>query len=216
MDGKTSEIDKFLQEVRTAIQNAGDIPEVGPPLAARGMDAAELANGWSLLGRATDLVQRQKAERGDVDIALDAQETAYLELRDPYREDLEVLREILGDEPGAHTALGLSGRRKQSYPGIAGDARLTYTNLLANESWLQKVSRFGLTREHCEAQLGRLAAFETAIRRVTDESNEAREVTAARGQALDELAAWFSRFKTMARIALKGNPGLLGRLGIVN
>jgi len=211
----SKKIDELIVKAGVAINNSLQNAELQPMLAEYGYTPEKLAEGKTLLEKTVTLTVAHKKEYGDQYQATDElgekSEKAYR----PYMRFVKIARIAFAGEPGAWTALGLAGERKESYSGLQAQFNQFYANLLSNEEWLAKMAVYGVTTEKLTAGQALVNEVEEAMNRQKTEMGEAQEATRLRDEAADALQEWYSDFIAIARIALEDKPQYLEMLGIV-
>ena len=132
-----------------------------------------------------------------------------------YMDIIRLARIGLKNMSGALHSLRATGSRNRSLTGFIKDARVLYTNLLEQPDYLEAVKRFGITEENLRLALDDINRLESSYHEFLKEKGEAQSSTIARDQAYDDLYNWYSDFRAVARIALKKQPQLLEKMGIV-
>ena len=209
------EIDELLLKSGTATTNASTHAEVGALLLLYGYTPERIDEGKTLCTNATALYQQQIKERGDQTQASSDLNKAIDIANDPYIDQLKIARIVFRNEPGMWTKLELSGKRKCTQSGWINQAKIFYTNLLADEAALSKMAVYGSSVEKLESEAALVADAEAKQAIQRREMGEAQEATLKRDQAIEALDDWYSDFRKIARIALKTQPQYLEMLGIV-
>ncbi|WP_299580621.1 hypothetical protein [uncultured Sunxiuqinia sp.] len=209
------EIDELLLKADLGINNALRHPEVAGLMSLLGYTPEKLTAGKVILTNAQNLQAKQVKEAGEEDGASDELRLKRSEAHHTYMNYVKIARIAFKNDAGMWTKLQLNGRRKQSYSGWISQARLFYTNLMADEPAMAKISEFGVTAEKLQAGMDLVLAVEDQLARLKQESGEAQDATKARDKAVDVLQDWYSDFRAIARIALQGRPQFLEMLGII-
>lgn len=209
----TQSIDERLTQTDLALSNAAD-PLVALLLAAHGYTVERLAEGLALLTAARQALSRRQELRGvqqgytrQVNEALQAAREKYIALA-------QVARTLFKDRPGLLVQLGIQGRTPLSFAGLL-QAGATLLDNLADPAIAAELAEYG----HPPERIVELAAAFQALRAANyaqeaakgDTQNATRELQTAM-RALD---AWMSRFRAIARDALRDHPEYLEKLGIL-
>lgn len=211
----SKKIDELITKAGLAINNSLKYDDLQQMLAVFGYTAEKLGEGKALLESAVTLNILHQKEYGEQYQATDDLRVKSEEARTPYITFIKIARVAFAREPGAWTALGLSGERKESYSGLLAQFNQFYTNLKSNQAWLAKMASFGITTEKLDAGDALVKEVEEAMNRQKVETGEAQEATRLRDEAADTLQEWYSDFIAIARIALEDKPQYLEMLGIV-
>lgn len=211
----TPSIDQQLSEAEVFIGNGRVVPEIQQAFEAARHGAGYFEEGQHLLDAARQLHQTQHAEYGDQHAATQALARLREEADRRYRRHLGLARLAFQDDVDANRALHLSGKRGRSYAKWVDQTARFYDNLLANTAFLAEMERFGVMADDLEAVRQAVDRVVQARRDQDNEAGEAQIATERRDEALDALADWMSRSKTLARILLADDPQQLERLGIL-
>lgn len=197
------------------IANALADAEIKHALAAYGYTEETLNVGKKLYENATLLQNTRKKEYGE-------QIAATAELRDiretaqqQYMKTIKIARIALKESAKASKAIMLYGVRKRSLSGWLEQAQAFYANLLSDGEFITSLSAYGYTQERLEREFALINQVIAKNLAQKKETGEAQEATAIRDKTLDDLAAWISDFKAVAKVALDENPQQLEKLGII-
>ncbi len=111
-------------------------------------------------------------------------------------------------------ALLLNEAVKKTDTGMREQGERFYTTLMANAKWIESLAQFSITAEHLREDIEVLAQLKIAESSQLLESEEAKAAIVDRDATLDQLFDWSSRYKKVAKLALKGDKKLLGMLGL--
>lgn len=206
--------DKLLSKARLAIQNGRSTPTIRAALAGLGFDDGRFQAGADLLAQASDLRAAQIQAYADQQAATTALYQAWRAADQTYAQHRQLAKLALQKTGSSGVALVLHERRATLLDAWQGQAGMFYSNALGSEEILAALAEYNLTRE-------RLAEGETAVNHVQalDNAQElakgaAQQATRDRDEALDALAAWYSEYRILARLALTGpDAQLLESLG---
>lgn len=208
-------ISQFLLSAQVMIYNASTDVVIKEALAAYGYTDESLSAGKRLYEKVTALQNTQKREYGEQIAATsdlnDFRETA----KQQYMKTLKIARVALKKCAKADKATMLFGIRKRSLYGWFEQAHAFYANLLGDADFISLLSAYGYTQEKLEQEFAFINKVIAKHLIQKKETGEAQEATAIRDQALNDLAAWISDFKAVARVALADNPQQLEKLGII-
>ncbi len=211
--GTAKNIAEFLMHAGTAIANARETPDILAALEVYGYDDEVLQQGQNLLDTARTLTDAQRKEHGDQYAATAARKDALAKADEIYTAHRQLAAIVFKGDADLRAALALDERKKKSFSGWFDQATRFYNNLLANADAVTDMGRFRMTQEKL-AEGQTLVKLVGTLDRVQDrEMGEAQRATQARDAAIDELNEWMSEFKTVAKIALAGDPQMLEALG---
>jgi len=131
-----------------------------------------------------------------------------------YSQLVKIARVAFKGDPSVAKALGIAGRRKESYSGWLDQAQQFYLTALENTVYQAGLARFGVTPEKLQAGKALVDAVVAAKQSKESETGEAQQATQTRDAAVDALDDWMSDFIAIARIALEGTQ-LSETLGIL-
>lgn len=207
-------IGEQLEYHETFLNNVTTSPVIQNALASFNYTADQIAKGKRLLEETREADARNLKEYGEQYAATEKVEKEFKEASVPYVESLEVARVTFKKDPQANKALVLKGKRSVKLAEWVRDADIFYRNLLSSPEYLEKMARFNRTKELLELQYKEVADVSAALSAQKKESAEAVASTAERDAKLQELADWMVDFIAIARIALKGKPDELKKLGL--
>lgn len=211
----SKEIEQLVVKAGIAINNSLLNAELQTMLAEYGYTAEKLAVGKTLLDNATTLNAKQVKEWGEKTEATNELSEKREQAHKNYIRFIKIARIAFVNEAGTWQALGLMGERKETISGWLVQSSQFYTNLLSNNSWLDRMGTFGVTSEKLIAGETLVKLVKEALNKQKTEMGEAQEATRIRDEAADILQAWYSDFIAIARITLENKPQYLEMLGIV-
>ncbi|MFY0686250.1 MAG: hypothetical protein JXQ90_03745 [Cyclobacteriaceae bacterium] len=212
---KNNTIDATLLNARVALENAQQDSNVAAALTAFGYGPEKITEGVALLDTAEELHQQQKKEYGEQYAATDALDLALNTANKNYMRYVKLSRVVLKDDRGAWEALQLSGRRLKTYSGWIKQAKIFYTNAMANAASLNKLEDINIGVPQLQAGLQEVTQVEQLLSTQLREMGEAQSATLNRDKAMETLMDYMSDFTSIARIALENDPQYLEALGIV-
>ncbi len=192
-------IDERLMAAQVAIDNTLSDAGIREAVGIFGYDEAKLNAARALHDEARALVSKQKVEYGEQFEATETVRAAWDEANAAYMRALKVARIALRGNTKAQTALGLSGKRKQSITGWTGQATNFYLNLLADDDLIAALANFGYDRPKLEAEQALVQVVVEANAVQEKEKGEAQEATKLRDAKLDELDQWMADFNVVAQ-----------------
>jgi hypothetical protein len=210
MSGKS--IAERLNQADLAINNAAD-PTVAPLLTAQGCDAAFMAQGRALWTAAREAFSRREALYGEQQELTRQVNEAQRAARAEFKTLAQLARVVFRDQPGLLVQMGVRGGTPRALPDLLLAGGTLFANV-TEPTIAAALAAHGYTAE-------RIAAIQAAFQTL-QQANEAQE--AAKGdtqQATLELQAamralddWLSRFRALARVALREHPQYLEKLGV--
>ena len=210
----TPSIEARFALAQIAIGNALADPTLSAALATYGYTAERLRQGDVLRETARAFHQRQKEAYGDLFAAGDALDAARRQVQATYMRHVKLARVAFENDRGATQKLALAGERKQSLVGQLAQAQQFYASALSDSAILNKLAGFGITQALLEAGQRQVDAVGAGNAARRQRKGAAQDATRMRDDALTALDAWMSDFTKIARVALKGRPQLLEKVGI--
>jgi len=207
-------LDSLFNRARVAIENSLSNPIIQAYLVEYGYTPEKIQTGKQLYETALNLQQQQQKEFGEQIEATADRDKLWEIAHATYIKFVKIARVAFKGNSGIATQLGLNGDRKNSLSGWLLQTHQFYANTLNNDSLLQKLSEYGITKAKLEAGKTEAEALATANLKQEKEKGEAQEATQKRDEAIDTLSSWLSDFTSIARIALEPEAQLLESLGI--
>jgi hypothetical protein len=201
-----------LNQTDLALTNAAS-PDVADALAEYGCDAAYLDEGRARRTAARDALSNRDLLYGrQQELTRQAQEALRIARRE-YGSLVRIARAVFRDQPGLLVQLGISGATPRSLDNLLAAADTLFANA-ADPAVAAELTKHG----YSPTGLAEVQAAFQALRA----ANEAQEIAkGATQQATQELHAamaaldeWMSKFRSIARVALRDQPQFLEELGI--
>lgn len=210
-----TQISKFLLSAQTMIENALADEEIKQTLTAYGYTAEILTVGKKLYEKVAVLQNTRKREYGEQIAATAELNESRKKAKQLYMKTLKIARVALKEKVKADKAVMLYGARKRSFSGWFEQAQAFYANLICDDEFMATLSAYGYSPEKLEQEFAFINKVFAKHLIQKKETGEAREATIIRDNALDDLIAWISDFKAVAKVAFAENPQQLEKLGIV-
>jgi hypothetical protein len=207
-------IDTQLNGARQAIDAALSYPELESDLLGIGYTRERLEEGKQHYQRAFEQQRKFETEHDELAAAQAALEEVWERVADVYMPHLDLARIAFDESDDVAQRLGLRGRRKSTLSGKISQAEAFYVNALRDSFIQEGLARFGVTREQLEAGNALVQEQIVAVRERDRELGDAHQATAARDEALEQLADWMNEFMAATRVAFRKNPHQLDKLGL--
>ena len=178
-----------------------------------GPESARVAAGQAAYDAAAAAFANRDAARGEQREATEAFGLAYRTAHAEYQRIGGVARVAFADAPATLDALGLPG-----YPTRYADRLQRFRQLSAaarEPGRLAALSAYGVTAPTLDAFDALVGPFDDALHEAGHTRSDAQDATDAKGGAMDALDTWVGRMHGIARVALKGRPQLLEKLGLL-
>jgi hypothetical protein len=210
----TQTMDQRLTLTGLALSNAAD-PEVTPLLAIHGYTAERLAEGQALLAAARQALSRREALRGVLRERTRQTQAAQRAACGKYVALARVARSLFKDRLGLLVQLGIEGSTPDTFASLL-QAGTTLLNNVTEPEIAAALADYG----HSTERITELAAAFEALRQAKDVQESAKGDAQQASQnfkvALSALDDWMSRFRVIARDALRDFPQYLEKLGILS
>lgn len=210
----TKSFAQTLQENRVLIFNSSK-PEIAPKLAKYGVDSDYLSKGVSLYNEVISLSENQKKEYQEESLAYDKS----LDLKKKCQEQLAKNRKLI--KLASRSDSDLQNRIKINAPKerkIEAWIKQTieFYNLVLNEPiLLESINKYGITADSINNDISDINTLIAARNEAFSEKGQAQEATRIRDIKSEELDDYCYELKTIATVALDGEPQLLEMLGIL-
>lgn len=199
-----------LNAAKLAIANSLADGEIQSLVANYGYPAAKLNEGDALFQAAQAAVNAQKSAEGAQKQSTQELKTAEKEARGAYQSLAKVSRAIFkGDKPRL-TALGLGGREAKDIAGFLASASALFENAAAAGT----LAEYGYDGGRLESERGKVGAFDAANQRQESAKGAAQQAARDQDAAMRALDAWRAQYLKIARVALRGKPQLLEKIGV--
>ncbi len=207
-------VDTRLYRAELVVRGAWNHEVIKEAVARYKYDEVRLKQGMDLY---TEAARLHRLKRNTASEKIEAT-LIFVETRDKlnvlYREQLQLARMALGDDPSFSQMLALNGKRKRRFAGWLDDVRQFYSNALSEPKVVQTMGKYGVTREDLRAGRKLLDEVDKAAAEQEKRKGISVKATRERDIALKALEKWVSDFLRICRLAL-GDSQHLEALGIV-
>lgn len=209
-----SSVAERLKAADMAIRNAQADPQIARSVAKFGYKGAELKNGMALVEAGRAAVERKAATLGDKKLATVRLAAAEQTARFAFQDLAQTARAAFAREREKLVSLGLNQpmpRRREELLLMGG---ALFTNAAADPHIRAVLARFGYDEERLSEERAKIDALGAALARRTTADGETQQATMDKDHAMEALDLWMSAFIRIARVALRGEPQLLEKLGV--
>ena len=210
-----SSISQRQQWASVATTNAATDPEVSPLLAAYGFDTNRFAKERALLQTASDEVTRQVNATGEYRAATARAGAALVVGIEAYQSLAQVARAAFAGDRATLSSLGLDKRMSRTSSLFTTQALALFDNAAGNKVIADQVATYGYTAEKLTSERNKILALIEAVRVQESAKGAAQQATAQQNAAMKALDSEMSALRRVAKVALKSQPQLLEKLGIV-
>lgn len=208
-------IGQRLTAARVSLQNALVDPELGPPLAGFGFDAARLAEGLAILDTAETAVQAQVSTAGGWQTGTATLIMAKREARAAYQALAQVVRAAFGRSNPVLAKLGINGPMPTRQGHFLAMANALFVNVASDWDLAAEVARFGYTSDKLATERAKIEAMVEALRVREVAKGAAQQATMNQRAAMGDLGRWMGAFIRVARVAFRGQDQLMEKLGVL-
>lgn len=211
MSNPKKSIAERLNAANVVIMNSLNDAEIGALVAEFGYPPEVLHAGRALYESALAAVNAARAAAGAQESASAALFEVQKEARGAYQDLAKTARAVFRGDRSTLTALGLTGNMPLSTAGFLAAARTLFENAGRQEG----LAAYGYGAEKLVRESAKIDAFEAADLKQEAAKGSAQQATREQDAALAALDAWRAQYVKIARVALRGKPQLLEKLGVI-
>ena len=208
-------ISERLSFANVAISNALSDAQIGKLLAEYGYNTQKLNEGKGVFTAADTAVKRQIALYGAQKEASKKADDAEKAARSAYQSLSQVAKAAFGQDKAKLGVLGLDRAMPNPVPLFITMATALFDNAMQNKEIADVLKNYGYTAERLTTERKKIEQLESARAAYESAKGAAQQATAEQKKAMEALDAWMSGFVKVARVALKEQPQLLEKLGIL-
>ena len=203
-----------LESYRLLIFNSSD-PQIAAQLDTMGIDSDYISTGETLYNETMTLVEQQKKEYQEQNLAYDQFYVAKDQAEADYNRTLKLVKVLARADQDLQSRIGLNSGRVQAI-GQWIDHAVNFYNALLNEAdFLTRLDQFKVTTTRLNDEKAAIESLRTLRNQAISEKGQAQEATRLRNEKLDELEDYCSELKAIAQLALEQQPQLMEKLGIL-
>ncbi len=199
-----------LNAAQLAICNSLADGEILGLVGSFGYSQARLTEGNMLYDKALAAVNGQRAKAGEQQNATNTLLKAEFTARDGYQALAKVARAVFIKDKAQLAALGLGGKTPKDTAGFIAAAR----TLFDNAAGLPVLANFGYDAARLQSERLKISAYEAANQQQEAAKGAAQQSTREQEEALSALNLWVAQYLKIARVALRGKPQLLEKIGV--
>jgi hypothetical protein len=213
MNPQPTSLDVFFSVGERQISLAMDDPDIAAALLSLGFTRQHAADGQTQLLHVRHLHQLLNGQSPPI-IDDPVFINTWEEAEACYSRSLAIARLAFRQDTQAIVALNLFQERLVTIAGWLMQTEHFYGHLCHNAAWAETMAGYGYGAEDLEAE----AKLAKAVRNLAEEYPKTHgkhpHSTRQRDARLVELDAWLAEFRALCRIALAGEPRLLGAMGL--
>ena len=207
-------LEQTLLQVRTALSNAMENPQLLSMLSLYGYGVERLQEGMILWDTAANLLQSQNDTRFNKATAKKNFQEHWLDAKFHLQRDLHIARFVFRKDDAMYSLLQLNGNFSKDFDTWYQHTKKFYFGLRNKPELQAAVASKGLTPDRIEQGIERLAQLEADRRATQAQKGNSSDSRTQRIEAFQALKRWMIKFRTVARVAFDEQPNLLASLGI--
>ena len=208
-------ITERMTSANVAISNALSDAQIGALLGEYGYQTAKLSEGKTLLETADLSVKKQVAAHGDQKDStarfLSAEKTA----RTAYQNLAQVARAAFARDKAKLAVLGLNAAMPKALPLFLTMATALFDNASHTAEIAEVLKSYGYSAEKLSKERGKIVELSAANQAQESAKGAAQQATFEQNRAMEALDYWMGGFVKVAKVALRDQPQLLEKLGIL-
>jgi hypothetical protein len=208
-------ISERLNAANVAISNALSDAQVGKLLGEYGYQTPKLSEGKALYEAADGAVKAQVAKMGDRKAATAREAAADKTARTAYQNLAQVARAAFARDKASLAILGLTGPMPVPLPLFLTMATALFDNASHKPEVAQVLAQHGFTTDKLAKERGKIVELSAAMQAQESASGAAQQATFEQNKAMETLDNWMSAFVRIAKVAIREQPQLLEKLGIL-
>lgn len=197
-----------LNAAQVAINNTLGDAEIKALVADFGYTTAKLNKGKGLYTAALEAVNATKGGRGGQKGATAALKAAKFDAHDAYQSLAQVARASLSPED--LETLGLTDKEPRGTAKFIAAGYALFDNALT----VAALAEFGYAADRLAAERAKIEAYDQANQTQEAAKGTKQQTTAEKDVALADLNQWVAQYLKIAKVALRGKPQLLEKIGI--
>ena len=209
-----SAISERLSWASVALANAAEA-EILARISVYGFNLDRLTEGRGFQQRASEAVTRQVAAAGELRTATARLQRELGAAKAAYQGLARASRTAFKRSPDVLVTLGLVGAMPRTQASFITMSLALFDNAIGTPAVAEALGRYGYTAERLAAERAKIVALIEARRAQGAANGAAQQATADQNAALAALEDEMSALRTMAKVALRDQPQLLEKLGIV-
>jgi len=203
-----------IESARLLIENAIQDNEIRTALSTVGYSTAILESGRLVVTAAVDAVAAKERIGGGKLGNTDSQQSALQDLKGAYQGCVERARLAAAQQPHLLETLGITGRTPTTVAALILRVETLLKVLAADAGLRALLAERGVDAPRLAELADLLATLKAAETAQEAAKGAAQAATQAQTEALATLAAFVRPLRQAARVACKGRPDLLTKLGV--
>lgn len=201
-----------LRTFETSLENA-KLSEIAQHISLLGYNAERIDEGLAKNSAAKELDFAQQKEYGEQYSATAERDRLKAEADKRVSITWKIAKMAITDMAIQKT-LGIHQNRLHSLNGWMKQSERFYRNITPQV--MTYMAEYAYTDEKILEEKNMVDAVIAADKKQVDETGDAQRATLVRDEAVDDLHAWMKKFYKVAKLALKEEPQLLEKLGVLD
>ena len=205
-------LETFLLSAAVSIQNSLNTPKILEKLKEYNITKELLLQMKSFIEEIITFLSKQQFQTSEkVDTTTKTNEL-FTEAFNIYYNFVKLARITFVKDDAIISTLDLNGERNKAKPGFILQGELFYENCLNNENILNRLKRFGITKEKLEAGQSKLIELKTIEADKLKEKEELKDLNKTIDEKTEILYTFANEFNVVAKIAFENEPELLNTI----
>ena len=204
-----------LITANVAISNALSDAQIGQLLGEYGYQTVKISEGKGLYEAAEAAVKKQVAAYGDQKDATARLSAAEKEAKKAYQNLAQVARAAFVRDKAKLAVLGLNSAMPSALPLFITMATALFDNASHTAEITDVLASYGYTVEKLSKERGKIVELTAANQAQESAKGAAQQATFEQNKAMEALDYWMGGFVKVAKVALREQPQLLEKLGIL-
>lgn len=210
-----TKIEDKLNAAKLAIQNTQGDDELQSLVGAYGYNAAAMQEGLALYTKALEAYGKQKALAGSQKDATARLKEFEAEAREAYQGLAQVARAVFKSDRAVLKSLNLEGNMPALASVFISRAYVLFDNAANLAEAKETLSRYGYNAQKLAEERAKIEDFDEASQAQEAAKGTAQQATRDQEAAIDAMIGWLMQYLRIAKVALRGKPELLEKLGVL-
>ncbi len=212
---RSDSIGNQLNRCRVAIQNTIKSPDILALVGAKGYPLSVMNEGQTFCNAANSAVNDATEKAGALSLGNQHAAESFAAAQNAFQDLAKTARAVFLRNAAVRSLLGLD----QKMPRAAGDFTRAFNKLFNTGAYTPEIRAKLLAKGYTDAKLSldrsKLSEWAFAVENQSACDGAAQEATVAQTTAIKALVDWVAEYLKIARVALKQQPQLLEKIGVL-